>query len=111
MRPEDLVRRLAPKGNMIIDTKRTVHYYRPSHDGKRILMGGRPLLKDSEAEDEAPHLRRFMVDVWPELKDVQITHAWGGKMGFTCNTGVLRTPSGILKIVEIVSLTSTDLIS
>lgn len=81
--PEDLVRRLAPKGNMIIDTKRTVHYYRPSHDGKRILMGGRPLLKDSEAEDAAPHLRRFMVDVWPELKDVEITHAWGGKLGFT----------------------------
>ncbi len=81
--PEDLVRRLAPKGNMIIDTKRTVHYYRPSHDGRRILMGGRPLLRNSEAEEAAPHLRRFMVQVWPELADARITHAWGGKLGFT----------------------------
>jgi glycine/D-amino acid oxidase-like deaminating enzyme len=81
--PEETVRRLVPRGNMIIDTKRTVHYYRASHDGRRILMGGRPLLRNSEAEDAAPHLRRFMVNVWPELEDVAISHAWGGKLGFT----------------------------
>lgn len=81
--PEDQVRRLVPRGNMIIDTKRTVHYYRASHDGRRILMGGRPLLRNSEAEDAAPHLRRFMTQVWPELQDVRISHAWGGKLGFT----------------------------
>ncbi len=81
--PEETVRRLAPRGNMIIDTKRTVHYYRPSHDGRRILMGGRPLLRNSEAEEAAPHLRRFMVKVWPELSDVAISHSWGGKLGFT----------------------------
>jgi len=81
--PEEQVRRLVPKGNMIIDTKRTVHYYRASHDGRRILMGGRPLLKNSEAEDSAPHLRRFMVKVWPELEETRIEYAWGGKLGFT----------------------------
>jgi len=81
--PEEQVRRLVPRGNMIIDTKRTVHYYRASHDGRRILMGGRPLMRNSEAEEAAPHLRRFMLKVWPELADVRITHAWGGKLGFT----------------------------
>lgn len=81
--PEADVKRLVPRGNMIIDTKRTVHYYRASHDGRRILMGGRPLLRNSEADEAAPHLRRFMCDVWPELADKQITHAWGGKLGFT----------------------------
>ncbi|MEQ9125432.1 MAG: FAD-binding oxidoreductase [Alphaproteobacteria bacterium] len=81
--PEEQVRRLVPRGNMIIDTKRTVHYYRASHDGRRILMGGRPLMRNSEAEEAAPHLRGFMVKVWPELADVRITHAWGGKLGFT----------------------------
>lgn len=81
--PEEQVKRLVPRGNMIIDTKRTVHYYRASHDGRRILMGGRPLLKNSTAQDAAPHLRKFMVNVWPELADVSISHAWGGKLGFT----------------------------
>lgn len=81
--PEEQVKRLVPRGNMIIDTKRTVHYYRASHDGKRILMGGRPLMRDSEAEDAAPHLRTFMVKVWPELAETRISHAWGGKLGFT----------------------------
>lgn len=81
--PEDLVRRLVPKGNMIIDTKRTVHYYRASHDGRRILMGGRPLMRDSTPQQAAPLLQKFMAEVWPELAEVQITHAWGGKLGFT----------------------------
>ena len=81
--PEAQVNRLIPRGNMIIDTKRTVHYYRASHDGRRILMGGRPLLKNSEASDAAPYLRNFMLKVWPELEKTKITHAWGGKLGFT----------------------------
>jgi glycine/D-amino acid oxidase-like deaminating enzyme len=80
---KEQVARLVPKGNMIIDTKKTVHYYRASHDGRRILMGGRPLLRNSEATDAASHLRRFMLKVWPELEDAKITHAWGGKLGFT----------------------------
>lgn len=79
----DLVRRLVPRDNMIIDTKRTVHYYRASHDGRRILMGGRPAMRDAHWSVSARMLYDFMGQVWPELKDVAITHAWGGRLGFT----------------------------
>lgn len=81
--PEETVRRLVPRLNMIIDTKRTVNYYRASPDGRRILMGGRPTLRDAPIEVSARRLREFMVRVWPELADVRIAHAWGGKLGFT----------------------------
>lgn len=81
--PKDLVARLVPRGNMIVDTKRTVHYYRASHDGTRILMGGRPLLRDAPARVAAPRLRAFLVKIFPELAAARITHAWGGRLGFT----------------------------
>lgn len=81
--PEEQVRRLVPRGNMIVDTKRTVNYYRASHDGRRILMGGRPTMRDVHWSVSGEKLRRFMVSVYPELKDVKITHAWGGRLGFT----------------------------
>lgn len=78
-----LVRKLVPRDNMIIDTKRTVHYYRASPDGRRILMGGRPAMRDAHWSVSARMLYDFMGKVWPELKDVNITHAWGGQLGFT----------------------------
>lgn len=81
--PKNLVARLVPRGNMIVDTKRTVHYYRASHDGSRILMGGRPLLRDASPQAAARPLRRFMLRVFPELAGARITHAWGGRLGFT----------------------------
>lgn len=81
--PEEQVRRLVPRGNMIVDTKRTVNYYRASPDGRRILMGGRPTMRDVHWSVSGEKLRRFMVKVYPELKDVRITHAWGGRLGFT----------------------------
>jgi glycine/D-amino acid oxidase-like deaminating enzyme len=77
------VRRLMPAGNMVVDSKHTVHYYRTSPDGTRILMGGRPTLGEVAPEVSAAHLRHFMVRVFPELKDTRITHSWGGRLGFT----------------------------
>ena len=78
-----LVQRLVPKQNMIVDTKRTVHYYRASADGRRILMGGRPAMREAHWSVSARMLYDFMVKVWPELEGVAVSHAWGGKLGFT----------------------------
>ena len=78
-----LVKRLVPKGNMIVDTKRTVHYYRASPDSRRILMGGRPAMREAHWSVSARMLYDFMRKVWPELDGVKITHAWGGQLGFT----------------------------
>ena len=77
------VKRLMPAGNMIVDSKHTVHYYRTSPDGTRILMGGRPTLGEALPEVSAAHLRRFLVRVFPELEPVRISHSWGGRLGFT----------------------------
>jgi glycine/D-amino acid oxidase-like deaminating enzyme len=40
-------------------------------------------MRDAHWSVSARMLHDFMGKVWPELKDVQISHAWGGSLGFT----------------------------
>lgn len=80
---EERVRELFPNLRMIADTKRVLYYYRPSPDGRRVLFGGRASFKSLGAVETAPKLHKFMSGVFPELTDVQITHAWTGNVAFT----------------------------
>jgi glycine/D-amino acid oxidase-like deaminating enzyme len=77
------VRALFPKSRMISDSKRVLNYYRPSPDGTRVLWGGRASFSAATAQAAAPVLFDMMIDVFPELRDVKITHAWTGNVAFT----------------------------
>lgn len=81
--PEDLIRELNPNGRMLVDTKRILYYFRLSPDRKRIIFGGRASFRDSAERQTAQTLHRFMCDVWPQLKDARITHAWKGNVAFS----------------------------
>jgi glycine/D-amino acid oxidase-like deaminating enzyme len=70
-----------PGGAMTYTRKRLLNYMRRSPDD-RILMGGRRNLQtDLDLEDSAMDLRQSLITYWPELEDVEITHAWGGRLG------------------------------
>jgi glycine/D-amino acid oxidase-like deaminating enzyme len=77
--------RLMPKRRMLAGSQRVVTYFRPSPDGTRILFGGRVLkLADKNvAAANAGHLRKQMLQVFPELRGGKITHYWHGQTGFT----------------------------
>ncbi|HEX2526275.1 MAG TPA: FAD-binding oxidoreductase [Geminicoccus sp.] len=75
--------RICPKGRMLHETRKVVYYYRPSPDQKRILFGGRVALSETDGSVSAPRLHAAMVRVWPELKDVKVTHSWMGFVAFT----------------------------
>lgn len=79
----NMVRDLIPNQRMISDTKRVLYYYRPSPDGERILFGGRASFGDPPLEQSGTMLRRFMVDVFPGLADVEVTHSWSGYVAFS----------------------------
>ncbi len=81
--PEGMIDRLFPGRRMISDTKRVLNYFRPSPDGKRVLWGGRASFRSVSAEQTAPVLHRAMVDCFPELASVKVTHAWTGNVAFT----------------------------
>ncbi len=78
-----LMDKLVPNRRMISDSKRVLHYYRPSPDGTRILFGGRASFRQLSARTAAPRLHEFMCEVWPELRNTRITHAWNGNVAFT----------------------------
>jgi len=81
--PADFARSLIPGGRMIYDTKIFLFYFRLSPDGKRLLFGGRPRSPHKSLGQNAVYMFRDMLTVFPQLKDVEIEHAWTGKLGFT----------------------------
>lgn len=83
--PAGVMARLMPKRRMLAGSQRVVTYFRPSPDGTRILFGGRVLkLGDGNvAGANAAHLRKQMLQVFPELEKTRISHYWHGQTGFT----------------------------
>jgi len=80
---ERVIDRLFPGRRMVSDTKRVLNYFRPSPDGARVLWGGRASFRGWDATRTAPALHAAMREVFPELKDAKVTHAWNGNVAFT----------------------------
>jgi len=80
--PEDTVRSLLPRNHTVAETKRVRHYYRLSPDGRRILFGGRASLGDAPPSATAPILLSRLIDIFPRIRDVKVTHAWSGNVAF-----------------------------
>lgn len=77
---EDLAAELFPGGAMTYTKKRLLNYMRRTPDG-RILIGGRRNLHTGlDLEESAAALRGQLVDYFPILREVGITHVWGGNL-------------------------------
>lgn len=66
------------------DTRFVVNYWRLSGDG-RLIFGGGENVGYRFPRDIAGKVRRAMLQVYPQLSDVAITHAWGGTLAITMN--------------------------
>lgn len=74
---------LSPRARMFYDTKHFLNYFRLTPDG-RMLFGGRHNLSvDLPLEQSATELRKRMVEVFPQLETVPLSHSWTGKLGLT----------------------------
>jgi len=81
--PADLQQELSPKGRMFYDSKQFLNYFRLTPDG-RMLWGGRNDLSTTlDLHNSANRLQTQMVNVFPQLKGVPITHSWTGQLGIT----------------------------
>jgi gamma-glutamylputrescine oxidase len=74
--------KVLPGGEAVADSRFVVRYFRKSKDG-RLLFGGREVYAVSDPKDIHIHIRRQIVELYPALKDVEITHGWGGYVGIT----------------------------
>ena len=71
-----------PGGEAVDDSRFVVRYFRKSKDG-RLLFGGREIYAVKDPKDIHIHIRRQIAEIYPALKDVEITHGWGGFVGIT----------------------------
>lgn len=71
-----------PGGESVDDSRFVVRYFRKSRDG-RLLFGGREIYAVNEPDDVKNAIRRQIADLYPALRDIEITHAWGGYVGIT----------------------------
>jgi len=81
--PDDLARSLIPNGRTLSDTKRVLCYYRMSPDGRRMVFGGRARFTQVDPLLSARVLHAYMIERFPQLRGVRVTHGWTGNTAFT----------------------------
>ncbi|WP_027168366.1 FAD-binding oxidoreductase [Mesorhizobium sp. WSM3224] len=74
--------RVLPGGESVDDSRFVVRYFRKSKDG-RLLFGGREVYAVNDPKDIHIHIRKQIAELYLDLKDVEITHGWGGYVGIT----------------------------
>jgi gamma-glutamylputrescine oxidase len=80
--PLDRFPAILPGSEAVADSRFVVRYFRKSRDG-RLLFGGREAYTADSPRDISSHIRRQIADIYPDLRDIRITHAWGGSVGIT----------------------------
>lgn len=80
---EERVQHLIPRGRMIVETRAAHCYYRPSPDGKRLILGGRAALHPIPPAAAARRLKQLLAGLFPELERVALSHAWTGNIALT----------------------------
>jgi len=81
---DGLARELSPKNRMIYDSRHFLHYYRLTPDN-RMLFGGRAAFfpeNEDSIRQSAKILRRDMIQVYPQLREVKAEYVWGGTLDF-----------------------------
>ncbi|RMF00746.1 MAG: FAD-binding oxidoreductase [Chloroflexi bacterium] len=81
--PEALQKELVPNNRVIYDSKWFLNYFRLMPDG-RMSMGGRNNLSPNlDVGESAQILSARMIEIFPQLKGVPVTHTWTGQLGVT----------------------------
>jgi gamma-glutamylputrescine oxidase len=71
-----------PGGESVDDSRFVVRYFRKTRDN-RLLFGGREIYTVHDPKDIQIQIRRQIAEIYPALKDIEITHGWGGYVGIT----------------------------
>ena len=81
---EQRARQLIANNAALCDTNWILDYFRCSAD-HRLLFGGRVNYSLLNVRAVAPATRKRMLNVFPQLRDVRVEHAWGCLLDITLN--------------------------
>lgn len=80
---DELAYELSPNNRMIFDYKHFLNYFRLWD--RRMIFGGRAAFfpeNENTIAQSGEILRREMIQVYPQLKDVKVEYVWGGTLDF-----------------------------
>ncbi|MEO0546052.1 MAG: FAD-binding oxidoreductase [Pseudomonadota bacterium] len=80
--PLDAFPDILPGYEAVDDSRFVVRYFRKSKDN-RLLFGGREAYGRATPGDIRRAIGKQIAEVYPQLKDAPLTHAWGGNVGIT----------------------------
>jgi gamma-glutamylputrescine oxidase len=75
-----LVQRLNPQNLAVADSNIVLDYFRFTAD-RRMLFGGRCNYSNRDPKDLGATLKPRLIQIFPELRNVRIDFAWGGRIG------------------------------
>lgn len=73
---------ILPNGHAAADSRFVVHYWRKTPDN-RLLFGGGENYTPWFPKDIKAFVRAHMLKIYPQLRNVEISHAWGGTLAIT----------------------------
>jgi glycine/D-amino acid oxidase-like deaminating enzyme len=76
--PEATLARLLPRGRGYHDTSHDMECARISPDGSRLLFGALTGYRPQDMRTMGMRLRSRMIRLFPDLKNVRLSHAWTG---------------------------------
>ena len=82
-------RGLIGNGAAVTDINWVLDYFRLSAD-HRLLFGGRVSYSGLDPFNTAHATRARMLEVFPQLADSRVTHAWGGFVDITLNLSLIH---------------------
>jgi glycine/D-amino acid oxidase-like deaminating enzyme len=80
--PEELARRILPRGHVASDTRKLLRYFRRDATG-RFLMGGRGPFAEPRGPADFAHLVRAVEDLFPDLAGMSYEYHWSGRVALT----------------------------
>ena len=82
--PSHLLPRINRDNLSMSDTLFVINYWKLSQDG-RLIFGGGENYSSRFPRDIKAFVRPHMLNIYPELQDIDIDYGWGGAVGVTLN--------------------------
>jgi glycine/D-amino acid oxidase-like deaminating enzyme len=81
--PENLLKELSPKGRGFYDSRFFLNYFRLIPGGRLLFGGWKTLVRDKDPIAIGRKIQTRILEVFPQLAGVKISHAWTGRFAFT----------------------------
>ncbi len=80
------VTRLIPSQKSMSDSYKILNYFRPSPDGKRLLIGGRPSILKTPLTKQADILLARLKSIFPTMPETSAEYVWTGNVAYGFNS-------------------------